>query len=923
MPAEVVPPDIRTRAALLEALRSARPEWSATASSADAQHSRRQLAEFMHEREAAGHGTEAQALGSLVDLVLSSSLTEPRAALHLLFALRDSGLVRPTSRALSEVLRRAAPSVDAGGGGSSRPPANAFYPSALVPRFAIIADHAEAQPLVRICPHREDQLRSNAVGWAHADTALWARLSSPPQPSTLTPGPTPAVGAPTRQAGGGRLLGALGTSSAPTGFRPCDAELSADRATAHPNPADAEGSPRPRPRQGGRVMGARGGGHGSGSTTGERRQLAWALPTSPPPLGLKPPPLPTSSTATPSAPAEVRSAAAEARARCPGYLTEGGGHGGVFAWWLECHRGRRAAGGAPVDEAVLAAHMLEALAGRASSSFPDSSNFSRGGGDRGNGGRGDGGRGGDEVGDETTVSYGSLVSAPGIHLAELSAATTASAMSQIAETGTRAARLCRLADALTADEKARARGPHSASTLPLACIQCTRRAFSAVMHPWSRCGAGASGSLSFASAVSTLSIALTGALSLTDPNPSPSPNPNPSPDPDPDPDPDQVHGSMAFAFGRVLSRLIRRQQRALASLADVIALRHLEQVDARSQQQREHAAWVGGPLPNLGGASLCAPSASSAPSAHSSPRPAMTVLAVLAHTTRLRQEQRGLYQLCFVALPHAAASSAATAASCGPSPLDAANLAHTSPPRGPASASADTALPGGFPVGVRLLDALYTELRVRGIRRLHLWRLFHATAAPWLLWLRKALFRGSTLDPRGEFTWASRRRVGGRAVALPAFLRPLAPTIEECVHSLQLIHTSERFRKEEIGYPGRTPPFFTLACTERHLPVIHEYWAAHRRRQVRTAPMCMCMCMCMCLEEALHLLTIGLALDAVAVHLVLSPLAVIDGAIAKPLRPQAVLDVGPELAFVHVTVGTPAAERGRQPRHHEVRKHVV
>ena len=83
------------------------------------------------------------------------------------------------------------------------------------------------------------------------------------------------------------------------------------------------------------------------------------------------------------------------------------------------------------------------------------------------------------------------------------------------------------------------------------------------------------------------------------------------------------------------------------------------------------------------------------------------------------------------------------------------------------------------------------------------------------------------------------------------------------------------------------------------------------------------MCMCMCLEEALHLLTIGLALDAVAVHLVLSPLAVIDGAIAKPLRPQAVLDVGPELAFVHVTVGTPAAERGRQPRHHEVRKHVV
>ena len=292
---------------------------------------------------------------------------------------------------------------------------------------------------------------------------------------------------------------------------------------------------------------------------------------------------------------------------------------------------------------------------------------------------------------------------------------------------------------------------------------------------------------------------------------------------------EREHGSVAFAFGAALRRVLRRQQEQLASLPDAVALR--EAIEAA-----EERAWAGedegdedddeedDEQVGKGGRGA-------------------TLLAVLTHARRLILEQRALYDFCFQQLGGAAGGGAAAG--------------------GASSAPTHPRLPPDFPTGVHLIGALYTELGrlggVPGLSRAILWRLFTAACAPWLRWLRDALFRAAACDPHGEFSAPlphgggtsgdppTAQQAGGAAVGggaavsqegaapavaaafgrgavpltgmravLPPFAASLGERIAQSAESLRLLQRSSKFEREELGWPGSSAPVRLLSLCLAH-----------------------------------------------------------------------------------------------------------
>ena len=254
------------------------------------------------------------------------------------------------------------------------------------------------------------------------------------------------------------------------------------------------------------------------------------------------------------------------------------------------------------------------------------------------------------------------------------------------------------------------------------------------------------------------------------------------------------------------------------------------------------------------------------------PMPTTTVLAVLAHSTAVRREQCALAALCFWHIPAAAAAAAATPAA-APSTASGRRVQFCTGASGAAGGAAgggggedggedgtngstaeDGTLPPGFPTGVALLDALHAALAaggVRGLPRKQLWRLFASAAAPWLAWLRGALFRGEARDPHHEFTDLTEQTAGRTAgpdgaggrtggftsgppgVRMPAFVGALGAHVADCVGSHRLLCRSARFVGGEFGWPGNTAPTMRLVRTGRQLRAVVSCWEAQARRQAQ------------------------------------------------------------------------------------------
>ena len=68
---------------------------------------------------------------------------------------------------------------------------------------------------------------------------------------------------------------------------------------------------------------------------------------------------------------------------------------------------------------------------------------------------------------------------------------------------------------------------------------------------------------------------------------------------------------------------------------------------------------------------------------------------------------------------------------------------------------------------------------------------------------------------------------------MPSFAPALGGAVSECLLSLQILRHSQRFERDEFGWPGATAPRFVLVATESALPLVYEYWDAQQRRQAQ------------------------------------------------------------------------------------------
>lgn len=341
------------------------------------------LAVMLYTRRLQGYADEADALEALVQEVHNlGELCEAEGAVRLLLSLMNaSGDVSATSRTISAATRRVADKLQ------QRPPANLFYPSAIVPRFPLI-EGGQPVPVLQMCAHAEEQRRAMSAGFARADVALWARIDQgpPQQGGPLVPNRSKhAIGAQASAAASRRKAHAAFSFASDIAYRSAPMCSSASPTSMASGSVEASTSTAP------------GASDATARTTTSTRfvvpDLSLHALAGPPPEGLKPPPLVPS---PPSPPV------------WPGYLTDAGDEnetymassaarknatngsvrdqllsyssdakfleGSFYRWWHDSHWGSAEdREGAPravmLSEAAASSDALQALAGRPTASY--------------------------------------------------------------------------------------------------------------------------------------------------------------------------------------------------------------------------------------------------------------------------------------------------------------------------------------------------------------------------------------------------------------------------------------------------------------------------------------------------------------------------------------------------------------------------